>query len=330
MPATAEPPPPAPPVPIPPSVEPPPPPTPVPVPSSVHATAPLATTSEAYWGFKEAPFENSPNPKFLYLSPGYDEALTRLVYAVKHRKGAAMLTGEYGCGKTTLARAVLQRLEPQRYEVGVLVNPRWNATDFLRELLYQMGMDTPETSKFELIHMLNDLLYKNFRAGRDNVIVLDEAQLIEDDAILEELRLLLNFQLDERFLVTLVLIGTPELRDKIRRMPHLDQRITIRCHLNRLDYEHTASYIAHRVRTAGQPRRLFTDEAVKLIFALTHGIPREINNLCDLALFVGYSKQLPEIEGKVIRQVMGEATSSPPGSVIPIDRAGKRIRGIPS
>ena len=330
MAATAEPPPPAPPVTIPSSVEPPPPPTPVPVPSSVHATAPLATTSEAYWGFKVAPFENSPNPKFLYLSPGYEEALTRLVYAVKHRKGAAMLTGEYGCGKTTLARAVLQRLEPQRYEVGLLVNPSWNATDFLRELLYQMGMDTPETSKFELIHMLNDLFYKNFRAGRDNVVVVDEAQLIEDDAILEELRLLLNFQLDERFLVTLLLIGTPELRDKIRRMPHLDQRITIRYHLNRLDYEHTASYIAHRVRTAGQPRRLFTDEAVKLIFALAHGTPREINNLCDLALFVGYSKQLPEIDREVIRQVTSEATSSPSGSLIPIDRASRRIKGIPS
>ncbi len=274
MPASLEPPSPASPVTIPSSVEPPPPPTPVPVPSSVHATAPLATTSETYWGFKEAPFENSPNPKFLYLLPGYEEALTRLVYAVEHRKGAAMLTGEYGCGKTTVARAMLQRLEPHRYEVGLLVNPSWNATDFLRELLYQMGVDTPETSKFELMHMLNDLFYKNFRAGRDNVIVVDEAQLIEDDAILEELRLLLNFQLDERFLVTLLLIGTPELRDKIRRMPHLDQRITIRCHLNRLDYEHTASYIAHRVRTAGQPRRLFTDKAVKLIFALTHGIPR--------------------------------------------------------
>ncbi len=308
----------------------PPPAAPVALPSRVNVSAPLDTTSEAYWGLKEPPFENSPNPKFLYLSPEHAEALTRLRYAVTHRKGAAMLTGEYGCGKTTLARALLQRLEPERYEVGLLVNPWWNATDFLRELLYQMGVDTPETAKFELIHMLNDLFYKNFRAGRDNVVVVDEAQLIEDDAIFEQLRLLLNFQLDERFLVTLLLVGSPELRDKIRQMPHLDQRITIRYHLSTLDYEHTAQYIAHRVAMAGQPRRLFTDEAVKLIFVLTRGTPREINNLCDLLLLVGSSRRLREIDREVIRQVTSEGNSPLPGSVIPIDRAGKRIRGIPS
>jgi general secretion pathway protein A len=263
-------------------------------------------SSDAYWEFEEAAFDNSPNPRFLYPSPEHDEAIARLVYAVTHRRGAAMLTGEYGCGKTTVARALLQRLPPDRYEVGLVVNPCWTATDFLRELLYQMGIETAETGKLELIHQLYDVFYKNYRAERDTVIVVDEAQLIENDAIFEELRLLLNFQLDDRFLVTLVLIGSPELRDRVRRLPHLNQRITIRCHLNRLTYEHTAAYIAHRVRTAGQSRRLFTDEAVKSIFALTRGTPREINNRCDLALLVGYSRRLPEIDQDVIRQIMAE------------------------
>ena len=287
--------------------------------SSANAGVQPDTTSEAYWGLKEAPFENSPNPKFLYLSPEHEEGLSRLVYAVKHRKGAAMLTGEYGCGKTTLARALLQRLEPERYEVGLLVNPWWsNTTDFLRELLYQMGVDTQENRRFELIHMLNDLLYKNYRAGRDNVIILDEAHLIEDEAIFQELRLLLNFQLDERFLVTLLLIGSPELRDKIRRIHHLDQRIAIRHHLSRLDHEQTAHYIAHRVKIAGQSRCLFSDEAVKLISAFTRGTPREINNLCDISLLVGYSKGLVEIDREVIRQVMSNTTSPPSDSLIPL------------
>ena len=259
---------------------------------------------EAYWELTEPPFDNSPNPKFFYLSPEHEEALVRLVYTVRHRKGCGMLTGEYGCGKTTLSRALIQRLEAERYEIGLLTNPAWNAIDFLREVLYQLGHETAETNKPELLHMLYDLFFRNFREGRDTVVIVDEAQLIDDDAVFEELRLLMNFQTDERFLVTLVLIGSPELAAKVRRLKHLDQRIAIRYHLNTLDDTHTANYIAHRLKMAGQADPIFTEEAVKLVFDFTRGTPREINNLCDIALLVGCSKQIRVIDEKIIAEVI--------------------------
>lgn len=259
---------------------------------------------EAYWQLTEPPFDNSPNPKFFYLSPEHEEALVRLVYTVRHRKGCGMLTGEYGCGKTTLSRALIQRLEAERYEIGLLTNPSWNAIDFLREVLYQLGSETAETRKPELLHMLYDVFFRNFREGRDTVVIVDEAQLIDDEAVFEELRLLLNFQTDDRFLVTLVLIGSPELAGKVRRLKHLDQRITIRYHLNTLDYAHTANYVGHRLRMAGRPTPIFTEDAIKLIFDFTRGTPREINNLCDVALLVGYTKRAKEIGDKIIAEVI--------------------------
>ena len=259
---------------------------------------------EAYWELTDPPFDNSPNPKFFYLSPEHEEALVRLVYTVRHRKGCGMLTGEYGCGKTTLSRALIQRLEAERYEIGLLTNPRWNATDFLREALYQLGVETTEKSKPELLHMLNDLFFRHYREGRDTVIIVDEAQLLDDEGVFEELRLLMNFQTDDRFLVTVLLIGSPELREKVRRLKHLDQRITIRYHLNTLDDAHTSAYIAHRLTMAGRTDPIFTEEAVKLIFDFTRGTPREINNLCDVALLVGYMKRLEQINEKVVAEVI--------------------------
>ena len=259
---------------------------------------------EAYWSLAEPPFDNSPNPKFFYLSPEHEEALMRLVYTVRHRKGCGMLTGEYGCGKTTLSRALIQRLEADRYEVGLLTNPSWNAIDFLCEILYQLGMQTQDRSKAELLHHLNDLFFRNYQAGCDTVIIVDEAQLIDDDDVFEELRLLMNFQTDERFLVTIVVIGSPELIPKVRRLRHLDQRISLRYHLNALDANHTARYIDHRLRTAGREGEIFTEEAIKLIFDFTRGTPREINNLCDIALLVGYTRRVKSIDEKVIADVI--------------------------
>jgi general secretion pathway protein A len=259
---------------------------------------------EAYWGLSEPPFDNSPNPKFLYLSPEHEEALVRMTYAVSHRKGCAMLTGEYGCGKTTISRALIQRLAAERYEVGLLTNPSWTSVEFLSEVLYQLGVEASERTKPELLRRLNEVFFRHYRDGRDTVIIIDEAQLVGDDAVLEELRLLLNFQTDDRFLVTILLIGSPELTAKVRQLKHLDQRIAIRYHLNTLDDAHTAQYISHRLKMAGQPRALFTPEAVKLVFDFTRGTPREINNLCDIALLVGYGKKVGEIDEKIVAGVI--------------------------
>src|SRR5438093_5339185 len=180
---------------------------------------------EAYWELSEPPFDNSPNPKFFYLSPEHEEALVRLVYMVSHRKGCGMLTGDYGCGKTTLSRALIQRLEAERYEFGLLTNPSWNAVDFLREVLYQLGLATEGKHKPELLHLLNDTFYRNYQAGRDSVVIVDEAQLIEDDAVFEELRLLLNFQTDNRFLVTLLLIGSPRSEEHTSELQSLTKLV---------------------------------------------------------------------------------------------------------
>lgn len=264
---------------------------------------------EAHWGLSESPFDNSPNPKFLYLSPEHEEALVRMMYAVRHRKGCAILTGEYGCGKTTLSRALIQRLETERYEIGLLTNPSWTSIEFLSEILYQLGVETEAKTKPELLHALNEVFFNNYKAGRDSVIIVDEAQLVGDDAVFEELRLLMNFQTDDRFLVTILLIGSPELTTKVRRLKHLDQRIALRYHLNTLDDTHTAQYIMHRLKMAGRETQIFTDEAVKLVFDFTRGTPREINNLCDLALLAGYTRKVTQIDEKIvagaIRDIVG-------------------------
>src|SRR5439155_18043369 len=141
-------------------------------------------------------------------------------------------------------------------------NPGWNALEFLSEILYELGAATDEKTRPELLHRLNEVFFRNYREGRDTVIIVDEAQLISDDGVFEELRLLLNFQTDDRFLVTLLLVGSPELAVKVRRMKHLDQRITLRYHLNTLDYSHTANYVAYRLKMAGQLKPLFTEAAI--------------------------------------------------------------------
>ena len=255
---------------------------------------------EEYWGLKEMPFENLPDPKFFYPSAEHQEALLRLFYAVNSRKGAAMLTGEVGCGKTILSRTLIQDLPPERYEIGLITNPSLTPIDFLREILYQLGVENQTNSKLDLLHALNDQMVKNFHAGKDTIVIVDEAQAISNEETLEELRLLLNFQLNDRFLLTLLLIGQPELKDKISNIQQLEQRIAIKFHLGPLKPEETQAYVHTRLEKAGVKRPIFKDDALATLHKESRGIPREINNICDICLLLGFGAKVQEINTEQI------------------------------
>lgn len=261
---------------------------------------------EKHWGLREKPFENTPNPLFFYHSPSHEEAFSRLIYAIQERKGAALISGEYGCGKTLLGRSLIAALDSNRYEVAVLNNPKLSPSQFLKELVYQLGSPRGSHDKVKLMHELNEILYGNFNRGKETVILIDEAQAIPNEGVFEEIRLLLNFQLNERFLLSLLLLGQPELRERVDRIPQLAQRIAIRYHLKGLTLPETENYVKHRLRIAGGAEDLFEKESFPLIFEFTDGVPRKINNLCDLCLFEGFGRGVNRIGGRLVKQVMAD------------------------
>jgi len=260
----------------------------------------------AYWKIDKYPFENVPDPDFMYYSPEHEEALVRLLYAVKRMKGAALLTGDIGSGKTTLSRVFIQQLPDKEFDIGLITNPSLNALDFIKEVHYQLGLDSNSNSKTDLLVILNNRLLENVNQGKSTLLIIDEAQLIFGETF-EEIRLLLNFQMNDRFLMTFLLIGQPELREMIREYKQLDQRIAIRYHLNPLTRAETANYIRFRLGKAGSNRDLFTEKAYDAIFQYSGGIPRKINNVCDLALLIGFSLKVQEIDEPMITKVVRDS-----------------------
>jgi len=258
-----------------------------------------------YWELSEKPFELTPDPKYVYYSKEHEEALLRLIYTVRDAKGAMMLTGGYGCGKTVLSRVFLNELSGPRFEVALITNPRYNAKELLVEILYQLGGDRHDyKTKGELLHLFNDMIYRNLESRKETVIVIDEAQAIEDLETFEELRLLLNFQQNNRFLITLMLIGQPELRLRLKELPQLRQRLIIEYHLNPLDEKDCMQYIDHRLKIAGAKREIFDVRAKKKIFKYSSGIPRVINGIADIALLVGLSENRKVVDEQLVEKVV--------------------------
>ncbi len=263
---------------------------------------------EAYWGLKEKPFENTPDPRFIYYTEQHQEALSRMLYVVREKKGAAFLTGEYGSGKTLLSRILLQELEGEnKYQSAFIFNPRLSGAELIKEIIYQFqGSRKEAADKAELFHALHKILLTNHDVGRHSVIVIDEAQAIIDKDAFEELRLLLNFQLNDAFLLTIILFGQPDLIGKILELPQLRQRMSVRYHLQALNQQESKQYIQHRLKVAGTTQAIFEESAYKEIFSRSGGIPRQINNICDLALLAVFGNEARTIKKKDIKQVSEE------------------------
>jgi type II secretory pathway predicted ATPase ExeA len=260
----------------------------------------------SYWNLLERPFENTPDPRYLYKSTEILETYSRLLYAVKSNRGAVILTGDSGCGKTLLSRALIQELDPEKTDVALLANPCRNPEELLREILFQIGEEEQEgEQRSQILHRLNALLYENFSAGKETVV--DEAQLLEDPGFFEELTLLLNLQLNDAFLLTLVLVGHPILAERIRDNEALDERLSARGVMRPLERSDVGPYIEQRLQVAGMDESVFAPDAIEMVAEYSGGIPRRINHLCDICLVIGYSQQVQSInEDLVYKLILNE------------------------
>jgi general secretion pathway protein A len=261
---------------------------------------------EKYWELSEKPFENTPDPQFLYYSNQHREALARLYYAVQEKKGAAMLTGEMGCGKTLLSRTLINDLDAEKFQPALIINPTLTPLQMLGEIGIQLGGREVFRDRISMMDALWEILKTNRKNGKWSVIIIDEAQQIKRTDVFQELRMLLNYQVEREFLLTLILLGQPELRDRINRLRAFKQRISIRCHLGRLDPGEVSIYINHRLSVAGGQKPIFANDALELISEYSGGIPRSINNICDMCLLVGFIDKTKEIDEAIVERTVEE------------------------
>lgn len=261
---------------------------------------------EEFYNLSVKPFSKTPDPSFLFLSRTHEEALARLQYAVEEKE-LILLTGEIGSGKTTLTRALMDSLS-EKHRIVLIINPRLTPSQLLRIIAKRFGIDTPPNSKGTLLDCIYEKVYEDYSRGIIPVIIIDEAQLIPDKQTFEEIRLLTNFQLDDANLLSLILVGQPDLRRRLKHKAYqpLKQRIGLFYHLGALAEEEVRGYIEHRVSKAGRNDMLFTDSAINAIYRYSGGIPRVINNLAGTSLLEGFSTGSALIEEFIVNSAARE------------------------
>lgn len=272
---------------------------------------------ETWFGFTEKPFNLTPDPKYLFLSPRHAEAFAHLEFGRRERGGFAVITGEVGTGKTTLARHFLSKLGPHTRSAVVLY-PALTAAELLRGILDDLHVTPPGETLKSLVDALHGFLLESRQAGRDVVLLIDEAQDLSPE-VLEQVRLLSNLETDTEKLIQIVLLGQSELRALLRRheLRQLAQRITARYHLAALGPADTAAYVRHRLAVAGGEAKVaFTAPALRLVHTRSRGVPRLINLICDRALLAGYVQGTRTITPALVRQAAAEVLADGPESTL--------------
>lgn len=263
-----------------------------------------------HYGLREPPFAITPNPRFLFYSAKHREAYNHLLYGIRERKGFVQLTGEVGAGKTTLCRAMLDQLDGQ-FATALILNPVMSPNEMMKAIAIEFGLQVEGMDRLETVAVINEFLLWRASQGKDAVLIVDEAQDLTDE-LLEQIRLLSNLETDDRKLLQIVLMGQPELRDRLNahRLRQLRQRITVRYHLGVLSRAEVSEYIRHRIHVSGgNGRPQFTQPAIWRIHRYSGGVPRLVNALCDKALLAGYVNQSDTIDftlvGRAIRELEG-------------------------
>ena len=266
-----------------------------------------------YYGFEEEPFNITPDSRFLFLSQRHREALAALLYGIEQRKGFIALTGEIGCGKTTICRALLGRLDRDANRLAVVLNPELNDLELLQTINGEYGLPNTSPSKRELLDSLNRFLLREHEAGRNVVLVIDEAQRLST-AALEQVRLLSNLETESAKLIQIALVGQPELADKLDlpELEQLNQRITVRYHISSLTLEEMSDYINHRLAVAKPkiPVR-FSKKALRRIYDYGMGVPRRTNVVCDRALLVAFTREESEVSDTIVEKAIEELGGMP-------------------